>query len=98
MLRKNYTKRGNICRVTFDIFPDTDTSRVSVCGDFNDWNPDANPMKIRKDGRFSVTLSLKAGATYHFKYLLDGNKWENDRSADGYEPGGMGSDNSVITV
>ncbi|HDR15394.1 MAG TPA: glycoside hydrolase [Desulfobacteraceae bacterium] len=98
MLHKNYTKKGNICRVTFDILPDTEISRASVCGDFNGWNPDANPMKLRKDGRFSTTVSLKTGAAYHFKYLLDGNRWVNDWGADGYERGGIGQDNSVIKV
>jgi 1,4-alpha-glucan branching enzyme len=98
LLRKNYTKKGHICRVTFDIFPEAGATRASVCGDFNNWDPETNPMTVRKDGRFSTTVSLKAGGTYHFKYLVDGSRWENDRGADGYEPGGLGSDNSIIIV
>ena len=98
MLRKNYSKNGKTCRVTFDILPEGKASRASVCGDFNDWDPEASPMKLRKDGRFSTTLSLKSGASYHFKYLIDGHRWENDWKADRYDPGGMGQDNSVIIV
>ena len=97
MLRKYYTKNRSLCRVTFDILPQAKVSNASVCGDFNDWKPGANPMKLRKDGRFSVTLSLKPGR-YQFKYLLDGVRWENDWGADGYEKGGMGQDNSVLIV
>lgn len=98
MLRKNYSKNGNICRVTFDLLPEEEASRASVCGDFNGWDPEAAPMKLRRGGRFSATLSLKSGSSYHFKYLLDGCRWENDWKADRYEPGGMGNDNSVILV
>jgi 1,4-alpha-glucan branching enzyme len=98
LLRKNYTKNGKICRVTFDILPEAEVSRACVCGDFNDWHPEANPMKLRKDGRFSTTLSVIPGRSYQFKYLLDGDRWENDWEADGYEFGGMGQDNSVLVV
>ena len=97
MLRKYYFKSGNICRVTFDILPGMEVSKASVCGEFNDWKPDTHPMKLRKDGRFSTTVSLKPGR-YQFKYLLDGVRWENDWAADAYEPGGLGQDNSVIIV
>ena len=98
MLRKTYSKTGLICRVTFDIPPKINSKTASLCGEFNDWNYDHNPMKQRKDGRFSTTISLESGQTYRFKYLLDGERWENDLAADGYAVNNFGSDDSIVQV
>jgi 1,4-alpha-glucan branching enzyme len=98
MPRKNYTKSRKLCRVTFDLPPEVNAKRVSLCGEFNKWNPREHPMKKRKDGRWSVTVSLKAGEDYQFKYLLDKKHWENDWNADGYVFNSVGSENSLIKV
>ena len=98
MVRKNYSKTGHYCRVTFDFTPGEEFSRVVLCGDFNAWDREAHPMKLRKDGRFSATLSLDAGRSYRFKYLLDGKHWENDWAADAYVPNDFGSEDSLIEV
>ena len=58
---------------------------VGSTGPKNGWSPTAHPMKRRKDGRFSTTVSLKAGETYRFRYMLDDTTWENDWAADGCE-------------
>ena len=84
MLKKNYSKTGNVCRVTFDLPPDVNAKKASLCGEFNNWDPKANPMVKRKDGSWSVTISLKTNKDYRFKYLLDNGRWENDWNADGY--------------
>ncbi len=55
-------------------------------------------MKRRKDGSFTLTISLKPGRQYRFRYLLDGERWENDRAADAYAPNPFGSDDSVVEV
>lgn len=39
-------------------------------------------MIRRKDGRFSVTISLPADRTYRYRYLIDGDHWENDQEAE----------------
>ena len=98
MLRKSYSKTGRFCRVTFDVPPDSNAQAVSLCGDFNEWSATSHPMKKRKDGRFSITVSLQAGRTYQFKYLLDGSHWENDWSADGYIANPLGTDNSLLRL
>ncbi len=43
-------------------------------------------------------LSLDPGRSYRFRYLLDGTCWENDWSADGYQPNPFGSEDSVVEV
>jgi hypothetical protein len=55
-------------------------------------------MSVRRDGRFSTTISLEAGQTYRFRYLLDGDRWENDWEADGYAPNAFGSEDSLIKL
>jgi 1,4-alpha-glucan branching enzyme len=98
MLRKAYSKKGSTCRVTFDLPADGKTKKVCLCGEFNEWNPRAHPMKRRKDGRFSTTLSLKSDQDYRFKYLLDRQHWENDWNADSYVPNCFGTEDSLIKV
>jgi 1,4-alpha-glucan branching enzyme len=55
-------------------------------------------MKQRKDGSFSITVSLPAGQSYRFKYLVDGRRWENDWSADAYVPNNFGTEDSLIEL
>jgi len=98
MLKKNYSKTGRSCRVTFELSPEISATKASLCGDFNDWSSTANTMKLRKDGRFSTTISLVAGRTYRFKYLLDDNRWENAWAADGYVANSFGSEDSLVKV
>jgi 1,4-alpha-glucan branching enzyme len=98
MLRKNYSKTGRSCRVTFDLPAEVEATKVSLCGEFNDWNSTTHSMKLRKDGRFSTTISLPAGRTYRFKYLLDDYRWENDWAADGYADNDFGTEDSLIRV
>ena len=98
MLKKNYTKTGKSCRVTFKYPNEEQADSAVLAGDFNDWSLEKTPMKKLKDGSFSVTVSLKSGATYRFRYVLDGNIWVNDLEADSYEDNEFGEANSVITV
>jgi hypothetical protein len=55
-------------------------------------------MSHRKDGRISTTVSLQAGETYRFRYLVDGERWENDWGADGYMPNPFGDEDSLIKL
>lgn len=97
-MKKNYSQSGKKCRVTFELPSEVEAKQVSVCGDFNGWDPRAHPLKLRKDGRFSTTISLESDRTYRFRYLLDGERWENDWSADRYLPNEFGTDDSVIDI
>ncbi len=98
MLKKSYNKQRKTCRVTFSVPPEVDAEHVHLCGEFNDWNETSHPMARRKDGRFSTTISLKAGRSYRFRYLLDGERWENDWEADAYVPNDFGTEDSVVEL
>ncbi len=96
MLKKTYGKQGK-CRVTFKLPADVNANEATLCGEFNDWNADKHPMKVLKDGSFSLTVSLDPG-DYRFRYLLDGQRWENDWAADAYVPNTYGTDDSLVTI
>ena len=95
-MKKKPTTGGKIS-VTFELPAEVGAEAAVVCGDFNDWATDANPLKRRKDGSFAATLRLAPGR-YKFRYLLDEERWENDWVADSYEPNEHGSDDSVIDL
>ena len=45
MVQKKYPRKGAQVRVTFEL-PANGGQRVAALGDFNDWQPDALPMKL----------------------------------------------------
>jgi 1,4-alpha-glucan branching enzyme len=100
-INKEYLKSRKTCKVTFRLprIAATDAKSVCIVGDFNNWNLYANPMKKLKNGNYTVTLELKPGREYQFRYLIDESKWENDWNADKYVKSPYGdSDNSVVVV
>lgn len=46
---------------------------LSLVGDFNNWNPEMDPLNKGKDGVFRLRKRLSKG-TYYYKYVIDG-KW-----------------------
>jgi 1,4-alpha-glucan branching enzyme len=44
---------------------------VSLVGDFNGWNPAANPMKQMPDKAWFLTMELKHGH-HRYAFLIDG--------------------------
>lgn len=98
MPKKEYTKTGRSCRVTFELPAEVNAETAYLCGDFNDWDETSHPMKRAKDGSFKVTVSLKPGREYRYRFLLDGERWENDWSAESYVPNALGSEDSLINI
>ncbi len=101
MLLKEYAKNKKTCTVTFTLLGAAapGAKRITLVGDFNNWNKDSTPLKRGKEGEWSVTLNLEAGHEYLFRYLIDGERWENDWNADKYVPSPYGdADNSVVIV
>jgi 1,4-alpha-glucan branching enzyme len=95
---KSYSKNLRTCRVTFELPAVLEAETASVVGDFNGWSGGAIPMKKRRDGRLSVTVSLEAGRAYRYRFLVDGDRWENDWAADAYVANDFGSDDSLVKV
>ena len=72
---------GNKTRVTFRLPNPVPASPVSVVGTFNDWAPGRHELQQRRDGSYSVTVTLGPG-THRFRYLADGGIWFDDEHAD----------------
>jgi hypothetical protein len=46
----------------------------------------------------SLTVSLGTGRAYRFRYLLDGQRWDNDWAAGAYVRNGFGGDDPVVDL
>ena len=98
MIKKTYSETDPSWLVTFELPPDVNAQTACLCGEFNEWSEASHPMERREDGSFTLTLSLQPERQYRFRYLLDGERWENDWAADAYEPNPFGSDDSVVQL
>jgi len=97
MLEKIYVKSTLTCKVTFSLPLEacSEAETVQVLGDFNEWDENGGFMD-RSDAGFETTLELNVDKRYEFRYLIDGEIWENDWNADAYVPSPFGVDNSVV--
>jgi 1,4-alpha-glucan branching enzyme len=98
MISKSYSKNQTSCRVTFKVPEGLEAESVTLLGDFNGWQPEVNPLKSRKDGSWSTTVSVKAGQEYRFRYLVDGNSWLNDEEADSLVPNRFGGEDGLLEI
>ena len=105
MIKKSFSKSGKSCRVTFKVTAEgleqaelDNVEEIAVLGDFNEWDPSVHPMKKRKNGSYSTTVSLEAGRPYDFRYLVDGKYWINDDEADKTAVSAVGTQNAVLEL
>jgi hypothetical protein len=78
------------------VFVAPNAGKVSLVGDFNDWDETRSPMiRADKDGRWSVTLPLSIGR-HQYAYVVDGT-WHADPNAP-MAGDGFGHMNSVKVV
>jgi 1,4-alpha-glucan branching enzyme len=100
-ITKKYLKSKPVAKVTFKLPKEAapEAKKVTIVGEFNEWSQSKNAMKKLKNGSFSATLDLETGKEYSYKYLIDGETWENDWEADKYTSAGIGAEeNSVVVV
>jgi len=100
-IKKEYSKDKATCKVTFTLPKETveQFNEVALAGDFNNWDPKANLFVVKETGEYSVSLELKAGIEYQFRYLGNGNAWLNESEADKHVLNPFGdSENSVIII
>ncbi len=81
--------------ITFEFYA-PEAKRVTVAGDFNDWNPDALELRKEDGGRWVAQLILGIGR-YEYRYVVDG-RWCNDQRAIDCAPNSFGSYNNVISL
>lgn len=59
-------------RVAFFCIGCPGAKRVSVTGDFNEWNPDSDPMQKLPDGSWFAELAMSSGQTISYCFSVDG--------------------------
>jgi 1,4-alpha-glucan branching enzyme len=69
---------------------------VQVAGNFNAWQPEANPLVHGGTGEWSTRLTLKSGQ-YEYRFVVDGI-WADDPQATQSTPNPHGGRNSILTV
>jgi 1,4-alpha-glucan branching enzyme len=82
-------------RVTFRLKTPR-ASEVLLAGDFNGWDPRANPLKKDRNGFWKTTLILPSGR-YEFKFMVDG-RWRENLETELTAPNSCGTLNNVVVV
>jgi predicted flap endonuclease-1-like 5' DNA nuclease len=74
-------------KISFSLAPEIvgDAASGILIGEFNNWDT-ANGIELKKikDGSLSTSVSLEAGKSYEYRYLLSDGRWVNDDNADSY--------------
>ena len=72
------------------------TRRVSLAGDFNNWDTQPSPMHKGPDGIWRLSVPLGPGR-YEYRFYADG-VWQDDPSAQQRAANALGTQNCVRTV
>lgn len=72
-------------------------TRVSLVGEFNDWDPSATPMARADGGAWHVALPLPRGR-HVYAFVVDGSSWVADPAAPLAPERWFGATNSVVLV
>lgn len=97
MIYKLPTKQPGLVCVVFELPSCLWADRISVSGEFNNWNERALPMHQDRDGIWRAQLELPLGQRYEFRYVIDG-RWQTDYHADGFTENRYGSHNSIVDL
>lgn len=68
--RHRYSAKDTLVPVSF-ICSAPEAKSVSVIGDFNEWNPEANRMKRHPDGSWQSSFPVHSGH-HRYQFLIDG--------------------------
>ncbi len=93
-------KRKNVkgkVKVTFVLPEDhPHAANTSVVGDFNGWDPEANPLRRRSNQTYSTSVTLDKDGCYRFRYRAAGDIWFNEPDADRHEHNEYGSQDDLL--
>jgi 1,4-alpha-glucan branching enzyme len=98
VIKQSPVKGKDQVKVSFILPSDAVPGKVSVVGEFNDWDPFAHPLRARSNGTRSVAVTLPAQRRFAFRYLDEAGRWHDDDAAHDYEENGVGGVNSVLAT
>ncbi len=90
-----YSAKNNTKPVNFTCVA-PGAQRVTLMGDFNDWDPSAHPMKRQPDGAWILQIQLNHGP-HHYLFSIDG-KGTLDQRAQGIVRNEKDEKVSLITI
>lgn len=70
--------------------------KISLVGDFNNWNPKTHVMKQDKKGVWNKKILIGSGR-YEYKFFVDG-EWWNDTNNERTVFNAFGSINNVLEI
>ena len=79
------------------VFVAANASSVSLVGDFNDWDPNAAPLRKGEGGVWSVVLPVREGR-FAYSFLVNGREWQADPAAPRVVGEDFGRPSSVLYV
>ena len=98
MIKRRKMAGTDTVKVSF-ILPAADPRLpASVVGEFNEWDPRADPMVKRSNNTCSAVVPLRSGAAHRFRYRSDDGSWFDEDMADGHELNVHGSTDCIIVV
>jgi len=89
---------GRKVEVTFRMPPLDGVVELNLCGDFNQWRVEGEPLRQEPDGSWVARLVLEEGKSYRFRYFDNQGRWHNDWDADAYVPNAFGTEDSVVDL
>jgi 1,4-alpha-glucan branching enzyme len=89
------SKKNNWKRVNFKISV-PEAKKVSLAGDFNNWNVDSHLFKKDSKGNWKITVELELGR-YEYRFFIDG-EWRNDTNCTSFIPNPYNSENCVLIL
>jgi len=96
-IKKQVIKTKPVVKVTFSIEA-KEANTAAVVGDFNNWNQSEGELSKLKNGTFKGVFDLPKDNSFEFKYLVDGNYF-NEPQADSYRWNEFANaENSVLEV
>ncbi|HDQ14847.1 MAG TPA: hypothetical protein ENN41_08545 [Sediminispirochaeta sp.] len=73
--------------------------RVSVVGDWNGWDPQAQRMHDENgDGVWELKIELDRSGEYQYQFIIDGQKWVPDPNSPLQVDDGFGGVNSILSI
>lgn len=97
MIHKQHSPINNCVRIIFQIPSSIWADKIALVGNFNEWDPNVNPLHQSRDGSWKTALDLPKGTQYEFSYWIDGD-WRAEFDANSISTITNGVPRSVLNI
>ena len=80
------------------VYHDDEARKVSLAGDFNNWNIASDPLIKDTIGLWLCKFATPGPGSYQYKFVIDDNRWIEDPSNGMKVVDGFGGLNSVLVI